>query len=160
MELVARRRHVAPSKPVAHGRDRQPPRRDGRLRLVATPGRSDPVRPPMEPTAQSPGDEKTHQGGTGNFHAARMEAVRRRNGTGLPSLATPPNRPKLAGASAKPHGAFNWPCCATRTSSCPSVSKASTKPRPWPSISSFAPGPCFEYVTKIRGPIVWIPNGA
>src|SRR5881296_131431 len=266
MELVARCRHVAPSGPLAHGRDRQPPRRDGRLRPVATPGRPDPVRPPMEPTTQSPGAEEAHEGGTGNFHHARMEAVRRRDGTGLPACATPtdevnarpergawsprrcrrrpaghaavivpkspsdssfgpavknsvsigplltvpcpncnaqspsmtsfrpsmvrsvpmssnvpsgsswyaftwpspklpmsrspPNVPKLAGASARPHGAFNWPCCATRASRFPSVSKASTKPRPWPSISSFAPGPCFAYVTKIRAPIVWIPKGA
>src|SRR6058998_3597647 len=78
----------------------------------------------------------------------------------LPTSRSPPNRPKLAGASARPHGAFSWPCCATRTSRFPSVSKASTKPRPWPSISSFAPGPCFANVTKIRAPIVWIPNGA
>src|SRR2546429_3324768 len=72
----------------------------------------------------------------------------------LPTIRSPPNRPKLAGASARPHGAFNWPCCATRTSRFPSVSKASTKPRPWPWSSSLAPGPCFAYVTKIRAPIV------
>src|SRR5438445_11240596 len=97
MELVARRRHVASSEPLAHGWGRQPPRRDGRLRLVAAPGWSDPVRPPMEPTAQGGRGEETHEGGTGNFHAARMEAVRRRHGTGLPSLATPPDEVKRAG---------------------------------------------------------------
>src|SRR5881396_3220290 len=266
MELVAGRRHVEPSEQMAYGRDRQPPRRHGRLRLVAAPGRADPVRPSMEPTAQSPGGEEAHEGGAGSLYDARVEAVRRRDGTGLPAVATPtdevnarpergsqsprrcrrrppghaavivpkspsdssfgpavknsvstgplltvpcpnrnaqspsmtsfrpsvvrsapmssnvpsgvswyaftwpspklpmsrspPNRPKLAGASARPHGAFNRPCCATRTSRFPSVSNASTKPRPWPSISSFAPAPCFANVTKIRVPIVWIPNGA
>src|SRR5207245_7975008 len=58
-----------------------------------------PLRPPMEPAAQGAGGEKTHEGGTGNFHDARMEAIRRRHGTGLPSLATPPAEMKRAGPS-------------------------------------------------------------
>src|SRR5437867_7731855 len=96
MELVAGRRHVEPSEQMAYGRDRQPPRRHGRLRLVAAPGRADPVRPPMEPTAQSPGGEEAHEGGTGGFDDARVEAVRRRDGTGLPAVAAPTDEVKRA----------------------------------------------------------------
>src|SRR5437899_12208131 len=105
MELVAGCRHVQPSEQMAYGRDRQPPRRHGRLRLVAAPGRADPVRPPMEPTAQSPGGEEAHEGGAGGLYDARVEAVRRRDGTGLPAVATPTDeanaRPERGPSSAR-----------------------------------------------------------
>src|SRR2546427_7480136 len=97
MELVAGRCHASPSEPMAHGRDRQPARRQGRLRLVAAPGWSDPLRPPMEPTAQGPGPEEAYEGGTRGLHDACVEAVRRRNGTGLPALATTPDQMKRSG---------------------------------------------------------------
>src|SRR2546427_640139 len=84
------RRHVAPPERVAHGGAGHPPRRHGRLRPVATPGRPDPVRPPVEPTTQSPGREEADEGGAGGFYNASVEAVRRRDGTGLPPFATSP----------------------------------------------------------------------
>src|SRR5881409_916641 len=99
MELVAGRCHASPSEPMAHGRDRQPARRQGRLRLVATPGWSDPLRPPVEPTAQSPGREEADEGGTRGLHDTCVEAVRRRDGKRLPALATPPDEVRRFGAS-------------------------------------------------------------
>ena len=37
----------------------------------------------------------------------------------LPTSRSPLKRPKLSGATARPQGAFSWPCCATRSSEVP-----------------------------------------
>src|SRR2546427_100309 len=88
MNWVGDCRPPAPPDRVPHGGAGNPPRRHGRLRPVAPPGRPDLVRPPMEPTTQSPGREEAHEGGAGGFYNASLEAVRRRDGTGLPALPT------------------------------------------------------------------------
>src|SRR6059036_485664 len=89
-------RHVVTPEPLAHGWRRESPRRNRRLRAVASPGRSDRVLPPMEETPEGPGDEEAHEGGTGGLGDARMEANCRRNGTRLPGLATTPEDEVIA----------------------------------------------------------------
>src|SRR6266545_4248677 len=78
----------------------------------------------------------------------------------FPTRRSPPNRPKPAGAIARPHGAFSRPRVATRPRSAPSMSNTSTNPSPRPATSSSASAFCLAKATKIRPPMFWIPNGA
>src|SRR6478672_3825085 len=78
----------------------------------------------------------------------------------LPISRWPLALPKLLGAHAIPHGASSEPMDATRWRSLPDRLYISTKPKPAPATSSSAAASCLAYVTKMRLPIVWMPNGA
>src|SRR5439155_2509258 len=85
MALEPRCRHPASAEPMAHGRDRKPCRRDGRLHPHEPAERPDPARSPMATPTASLGIEAAYQGAAGGLDTRRMEAVRRGHGTRLPT---------------------------------------------------------------------------
>jgi hypothetical protein len=52
----------------------------------------------------------------------------------LPMRMSPPNAPKIVGATAIPHGEFNFSLDVNRLTIVPSGLKTSTKPFPMPSL--------------------------
>src|SRR6266480_561650 len=85
MALEPRCRHLASAEPMAHGRNRKPCRRDGRLHPHEPAERPDPARSPMATPTAGLGIEAAYQGAAGGLDTRRMEAVRRGHGTRLPT---------------------------------------------------------------------------
>jgi len=61
----------------------------------------------------------------------------------LPTSSAPPKRPKLAGATVRPHGESSSPRETSRSMRKPLVVKTSTKPWPMPATSSCLSASCF-----------------
>jgi len=88
LDLVPRGRHPASPEPVAHGWDREPSGRDRGLPPHVPADRWDPAGPPMAAPTQRPRGGEAHEGAAGGLRAPLVEAVRVRNGAGLPPATT------------------------------------------------------------------------
>src|SRR5712692_1977658 len=73
---------------------------------------------------------------------------------------SPPNAPKVDGASVTAHGESSLPRLANRCRRTPFGENSSTNPLPGPAESSCFNASCLANVTNRLPPMLWSPNGA